>query len=118
MVSTGSQDLSHVISSSGLVSGGPGGQEITLTINNSSLSQALAQVHAHASASSSSNAAGNPQEITLTISGMVKKHSVFSKLVQKHAIHNKPTDEIEIPLRCNAFIDFLTQAILLHTGET
>ncbi|KAI9520910.1 hypothetical protein NQZ68_013316 [Dissostichus eleginoides] len=74
---TGSQDLSHVISSSGLVSGGPGGQEITLTINNSSLSQALAQVHAHASASSSSNAAGNPQEITLTISGqdLLPQHS-------------------------------------------
>nr|XP_040021934.1 zinc finger protein 236-like isoform X2 [Gasterosteus aculeatus aculeatus] len=66
---TGSQDLSHVIGSSGLVAGGPSGQEITLTINNSSLSQALAQVHAQASASGSSAAAGNPQEITLTISG-------------------------------------------------
>uniref|UniRef100_A0A3Q3LDE8 Zinc finger protein 236 n=1 Tax=Labrus bergylta TaxID=56723 RepID=A0A3Q3LDE8_9LABR len=58
----GSQDLSHVMSSSGLVAGGTSGQEITLTINNSSLSQALA------SASCASGAAGNPQEITLTIS--------------------------------------------------
>ncbi|XP_034729238.1 zinc finger protein 236-like [Etheostoma cragini] len=66
---TGSQDLSHVISSSGLVTGGTNGQEITLTINNSSLSQALAQVQAQASASGSSTAAGNTQEITLTISG-------------------------------------------------
>ncbi|XP_024119272.1 zinc finger protein 236 [Oryzias melastigma] len=68
--SAGSQDLSHVMSSSGLVAGGgSSGQEITLTINNSSLSQALAQVQAQASAASSSSAAGNPQEITLTISG-------------------------------------------------
>ncbi|XP_063736302.1 zinc finger protein 236-like isoform X3 [Eleginops maclovinus] len=74
---TGSHDLSHVIGSSGLVSGGNGGQEITLTINNSSLSQALAQVQAHASASSSHTAAGNPQEITLTISGqdLLHQHS-------------------------------------------
>lgn len=66
----GSQDLSHVMSSSGLVAGGSSGQEITLTINNSSLTQALAQVQAQASAAGSSAAAGNPQEITLTISGM------------------------------------------------
>lgn len=66
---SGSQDLSHVISSSGLVTGGSSGQEITLTINNSSLTQALAQVQAQASAAGSNTAAGNPQEITLTISG-------------------------------------------------
>ncbi|XP_028985325.1 zinc finger protein 236-like isoform X2 [Betta splendens] len=65
----GSQDLSHVIGSSGLVAGGGSSQEITLTINNSSLSQALAQVQAQASAAGSSTATGNPQEITLTISG-------------------------------------------------
>lgn len=65
----GTQDLSHVIGSSGLVAGGSSGQEITLTINNSSLTQALAQVQAQASAAGSSTAAGNPQEITLTISG-------------------------------------------------
>uniref|UniRef100_A0A7N6C2L7 C2H2-type domain-containing protein n=1 Tax=Anabas testudineus TaxID=64144 RepID=A0A7N6C2L7_ANATE len=64
----GTQDLSHVIGSSGLVAGGSSGQEITLTINNSSLTQALAQVQAQASAAGSSTAAGNPQEITLTIS--------------------------------------------------
>eukprot|EP00064_Thunnus_orientalis_P014040 superscaffoldBa00002383_g14081 len=69
----GSQDLSHVMGSSGLVAGGSGGQEITLTINNSSLTQALAQ----ASASGSSTGAGNPQEITLTISGqdLLPQHS-------------------------------------------
>ncbi|XP_078109675.1 zinc finger protein 236 isoform X2 [Sander vitreus] len=74
---TGSQDLSHVISSSGLVTGGTSGQEITLTINNSSLTQALAQVQAQASASGSSTAAGNTQEITLTISGqdLLPQHS-------------------------------------------
>ncbi|XP_019120471.1 zinc finger protein 236 isoform X1 [Larimichthys crocea] len=59
---TGSQDLSHVMSSAGLITGSTSGQEITLTINNPSLTQALA------SASCSSAAAGNPQEITLTIS--------------------------------------------------
>lgn len=64
VVSAGSQDLSHVIGGSGLLSGNTGGQEITLTINNSSLTQALA------SASCSAAAAGNPQEITLTLSGM------------------------------------------------
>jgi len=68
--SAGSQGLSHVIGSSGLVTGGPSGQEITLTINNSSLTQALAQVQAHASAAGGNTAAGNPQEITLTISGI------------------------------------------------
>lgn len=62
--SAGSQDLSHVMGGSGLLSGSTSGQEITLTINNSSLTQALA------SASCSAAAAGNPQEITLTISGM------------------------------------------------
>ncbi|XP_035808978.2 zinc finger protein 236 isoform X2 [Amphiprion ocellaris] len=74
---TGSQDLSHVMSNSGLVAGGSGGQEITLTINNSSLTQALAQVQAQASAAGSSNATGNPQEITLTISGqdLIQQHS-------------------------------------------
>ncbi|KAF0045089.1 hypothetical protein F2P81_001618 [Scophthalmus maximus] len=73
----GSQDLGHVMSSSGLVAGGSGGQEITLTINNSSLTQALAQVQAQASAAGSSAAAGNPQEITLTISGqdLLPQHS-------------------------------------------
>lgn len=77
----GSQDLSHVMGSSGLVAGGSGGQEITLTINNSSLTQALAQVQAQASASGSSTAAGNPQEITLTISGM--DHFIQSKSIKK-----------------------------------
>uniref|UniRef100_A0A1A8CG85 Zinc finger protein 236 n=1 Tax=Nothobranchius kadleci TaxID=1051664 RepID=A0A1A8CG85_NOTKA len=64
-----SQDLNHVMSSGGLVAGGSNSQEITLTINNSSLTQALAQAQAQASGACSSTAAGNPQEITLTISG-------------------------------------------------
>lgn len=50
--------------SSGMMAGGAGGQEITLTINNSSLTQAFA------SASCGGSAAANPQEITLTISGL------------------------------------------------
>uniref|UniRef100_A0A668AVE7 Zinc finger protein 236 n=1 Tax=Myripristis murdjan TaxID=586833 RepID=A0A668AVE7_9TELE len=50
----GSQDLSHVMGSTGLVAGGASGQEITLTINNSSLTQALAQAQAQASATGSS----------------------------------------------------------------
>lgn len=122
--SAGSQDLSHVMGSSGLITGGTSGQEITLTINNPSLTQALA------SASCSSAAAGNPQEITLTISGMghltqcrsMKKihtnthlQTVYTNLVfsraKKQTINNKQTDEIKIPSRiCNTFIDFLTQA--------
>ncbi|CAB1333607.1 unnamed protein product [Coregonus sp. 'balchen'] len=45
------QDLSHVMSAPGLVSSGAhGAQEITLTINNSSLTQALAQAQAQANA--------------------------------------------------------------------
>ncbi|KAM3614930.1 uncharacterized protein V6R79_020939 [Siganus canaliculatus] len=68
---TGSQDLSSVMGSSGLIAGGSGSQEITLTINNPTLTQALA------SASCSSAVAGNPQEITLTISGqdLLAQHS-------------------------------------------
>ncbi|MEQ2163605.1 hypothetical protein GOODEAATRI_031936, partial [Goodea atripinnis] len=67
---TGSQDLNQVMSNAGLVAGSNSSQEITLTINNSSLSQAIAQVQAQASAAGSSAAPGNTQEITLTISGM------------------------------------------------
>ncbi|KAG7469963.1 hypothetical protein MATL_G00134380 [Megalops atlanticus] len=64
----GSQDLSHVMTSPGLVTAGGGGQEITLTINNSSLSQVLAQAQASAAAGSAPSSS-NPQEITLTITG-------------------------------------------------
>ncbi|KAL0984694.1 hypothetical protein UPYG_G00145470 [Umbra pygmaea] len=56
-------DLSHVLQSAGL----SGAQEITLTINNSSLTQALAQ--AQAAVGGASGAVNHPQEITLTISG-------------------------------------------------
>ncbi|XP_057554904.1 zinc finger protein 236 isoform X2 [Hippopotamus amphibius kiboko] len=63
--SGGTQDLSQVMTSQGLVSTSSGPHEITLTINNSSLSQVLAQAAGPAAASSS----GSPQEITLTISG-------------------------------------------------
>ncbi|XP_024241876.1 zinc finger protein 236 isoform X2 [Oncorhynchus tshawytscha] len=80
---TGShQDLSHVMNAPGLVSSGAhGAQEITLTINNSSLTQALAHVQAQANAAAGGNtAAGNhPQEITLTISGQ--------DLLQQHGTH-------------------------------
>ncbi|XP_072854829.2 zinc finger protein 236 [Pogona vitticeps] len=62
---TGSQDLSQVMTSQGIVSTSNGQHEITLTINNSSLSHVLA----HASSSTSTNSSGSPQEITLTISG-------------------------------------------------
>uniref|UniRef100_H0XRU0 Zinc finger protein 236 n=1 Tax=Otolemur garnettii TaxID=30611 RepID=H0XRU0_OTOGA len=60
--SSGTQDLTQVMAPQGLVSPSGGPHEITLTINNSSLSQVLA---AGPSATSSS---GSPQEITLTIS--------------------------------------------------
>ncbi|XP_032943674.1 zinc finger protein 236 [Rhinolophus ferrumequinum] len=62
--SGGTQDLSQVMTSQGLVSTSGGPHEITLTINNSSLSQVLAQAAGPAVSSS-----GSPQEITLTISG-------------------------------------------------
>ncbi|XP_032728099.1 zinc finger protein 236 isoform X4 [Lontra canadensis] len=62
--SGGTQDLSQVMTSQGLVSSSSGPHEITLTINNSSLSQVLAQAAGPTAASSS----GSPQEITLTIS--------------------------------------------------
>lgn len=63
--SSGSQDLSQVMTSQGLVSTSTGPHEITLTINNSSLSQVLAQ----AAGPTASSSSGSPQEITLTISG-------------------------------------------------
>uniref|UniRef100_A0AAX7ULJ8 C2H2-type domain-containing protein n=1 Tax=Astatotilapia calliptera TaxID=8154 RepID=A0AAX7ULJ8_ASTCA len=73
-----SQDLSNVMGSSALVAGGNSGQEITLTINNSSLTQALAQVQA--SAAGSGTAGGNPQEITLTISAYFNTTSGITSL--------------------------------------
>ncbi|XP_028908899.1 zinc finger protein 236 isoform X2 [Ornithorhynchus anatinus] len=63
--SSGPQDLSQVMTSQGLVSTSNGQHEITLTINNTSLSQVLA----HATGSTTPTSAGSPQEITLTISG-------------------------------------------------
>uniref|UniRef100_A0A8D0L151 Zinc finger protein 236 n=1 Tax=Sphenodon punctatus TaxID=8508 RepID=A0A8D0L151_SPHPU len=60
----GTQDLSQVMTSQGMVSTSNGQHEITLTINNSSLSQVLA----HATGSTTTNSSGSPQEITLTIS--------------------------------------------------
>ncbi|XP_018869786.3 zinc finger protein 236 isoform X1 [Gorilla gorilla gorilla] len=62
--SSGTQDLTQVMTSQGLVSPSGGPHEITLTINNSSLSQVLAQAAGPTATSSS----GSPQEITLTIS--------------------------------------------------
>ncbi|XP_036891873.1 zinc finger protein 236 isoform X4 [Sturnira hondurensis] len=62
--SGGTQELAQVMSSQGLVSTASGPHEITLTINNSSLSQVLAQA-----AGPTASASGSPQEITLTISG-------------------------------------------------
>lgn len=61
----GAQDISQVMTSQGMVSSSNGQHEITLTINNSSLSQVLA----HASGSTTTTSSGSPQEITLTISG-------------------------------------------------
>ncbi|XP_075069313.1 zinc finger protein 236 isoform X2 [Mixophyes fleayi] len=59
------QELSQVMTSQGLVSTSNGQHEITLTINNSSLSQVLAQ----ATGTTPTTSSGSPQEITLTISG-------------------------------------------------
>lgn len=53
------------MTSQGMVSSSNGQHEITLTINNSSLSQVLA----HATGSTTASSSGSPQEITLTISG-------------------------------------------------
>nr|XP_058133894.1 zinc finger protein 236 isoform X2 [Dasypus novemcinctus] len=61
----GSQDLSPVMATQGLVSTSSGPHEITLTINSSGLSQVLAQ----AAGSTATPSSGPPQEITLTISG-------------------------------------------------
>ncbi|KAM4705525.1 zinc finger protein 236 [Rhinophrynus dorsalis] len=63
--STSAQDLSQVMASQGLVSSSNGQHEITLTINNSSLSHVLA----HATGTTPTTSTGSPQEITLTISG-------------------------------------------------
>ncbi|NXD14527.1 ZN236 protein, partial [Nothocercus nigrocapillus] len=62
---SGTQDISQVMTSQGMVSSSNGQHEITLTINNSSLSQVLA----HAAGSATTSSSGSPQEITLTISG-------------------------------------------------
>ncbi|XP_006874610.1 PREDICTED: zinc finger protein 236 [Chrysochloris asiatica] len=64
--SSGTQDLSQVMTPQGLVSTSSCPHEITLTINNSSLSQVLAQ----AAGSSAATSSGSPQEITLTISDL------------------------------------------------
>ncbi|KAG8571410.1 hypothetical protein GDO81_011634 [Engystomops pustulosus] len=61
---TAGQDLSQVMTSQGLVSSSNGQHEITLTINNSSLSQVLA----HAAGTTPTPSSVSPQEITLTIS--------------------------------------------------
>uniref|UniRef100_A0A8C6XJL2 Zinc finger protein 236 n=1 Tax=Naja naja TaxID=35670 RepID=A0A8C6XJL2_NAJNA len=61
---SGSQDLSQVMTSQGMVSTANGQHEITLTINSSGLSHVLT----HASSSTTTNSSGTPQEITLTIS--------------------------------------------------
>ncbi|KAM5158048.1 zinc finger protein 236 [Mantella aurantiaca] len=63
--SASGHDLSQVMTSQGLVSSSNGQHEITLTINNSSLSQVLA----HATGTTSTTSSVSPQEITLTISG-------------------------------------------------
>ncbi|XP_073702923.1 zinc finger protein 236-like [Garra rufa] len=60
----GSQELSQVSSAAGLVSASNSAPEITLTINNSSLTQALAQTSVAASTPVTSTS-----EITLTIAG-------------------------------------------------
>lgn len=87
-----SQDLNHVMSSGALMAGSTNSQEITLTINNSSLTQALAQVQAQASAAGSSTGAGNPQEITLTISGMEGLLRVYqARLLPSTEVRNRPS---------------------------
>lgn len=69
----GTQDISQVMTSQGMVSSSNGQHEIMLTINNSSLSQVLA----HASGSTATSSSGSPQEITLTISGWYFKVSLM-----------------------------------------
>ncbi|XP_076136440.1 zinc finger protein 236 [Alosa pseudoharengus] len=80
--SSGAQELSHVMG------GTAGGQEITLTINNSSLTQVLAQAQAQAQAAGAAPTANNTQEITLTISGqdLLPQHSAPSGADMNSAI--------------------------------
>ncbi|XP_048384932.1 zinc finger protein 236-like [Stegostoma tigrinum] len=68
--SSGTQDVSQ---SPELTSSSSGKQEMTLTINNSNLSQVLAQ----ATNAACANPSGTPQEISLTISGqdIIQQHS-------------------------------------------
>ncbi|NWU52852.1 ZN236 protein, partial [Dromas ardeola] len=83
--SSGAQDISQVMTSQGMVPSN-GQHEITLTINNSSLSQVLA----HASGSTTASSSGSPQEITLTISGQ--------DLIQ----HNSGSGDLNSGLRLTA----------------
>ncbi|XP_067838040.1 zinc finger protein 236-like isoform X2 [Heptranchias perlo] len=71
--SSGTQDVSQSMTSPGLASSSSGKHEMTLTINNSNLSQVLAQ----ATNATCANPTGTPQEITLTISGqdIIQQHS-------------------------------------------
>ncbi|XP_018411031.1 PREDICTED: zinc finger protein 236 [Nanorana parkeri] len=62
--SASGHELSQVMASQGLMSSSNGQHEITLTINNSSLSQVLA----HAAGTTPTTSSVSPQEITLTIS--------------------------------------------------
>ncbi|KAK1790236.1 hypothetical protein P4O66_014157, partial [Electrophorus voltai] len=61
----GAEQLAQVVEAPGLVGGSSGAPEITLTISNSTLTQALSHSHTHTAAVP----ANNSQEITLTISG-------------------------------------------------
>ncbi|KAL2084641.1 hypothetical protein ACEWY4_020159 [Coilia grayii] len=85
---SGSQELSHVMGAPGLVAGAGSGQEITLTINNSSLTQVLAQAQAQATAAGTAPTTSNAQEITLTISGqdLLPQHSAPSSADMASAI--------------------------------
>ncbi|XP_072906687.1 zinc finger protein 236-like isoform X2 [Hemitrygon akajei] len=71
--SSGSQDVSQSLTSPGLAPSSTGKHEMALTINNSNLSQVLAQT----TNVTCPNQTGAPQEITLTISGqdIIQQHS-------------------------------------------
>ncbi len=79
-VLSGSQELSQLSNVAGLVSGGNSAPEITLTINNTSLTQALAQTSAAASTPTIST-----PEITLTIAGT---HTHPCKLYRHKLLHS------------------------------
>ncbi|MGH0137888.1 UNVERIFIED_CONTAM: hypothetical protein FKN15_033587 [Acipenser sinensis] len=101
---SGTQDLTQVMTSQGMVTSSNNQHEITLTINNSSLSQVLAQ----ATGSNSTNSSTTSQEITLTISGTQDLTQVMTSQGMVTSSNNQ--HEITLTINNSSLSQVLAQA--------